>query len=270
MLFGFMMKRGNDRTLEVGRVIADHLLGMGAQVIDYWKEEDPLPDIFLVLGGDGTILRSARRAALLGVPVLGFNLGRIGYLAELEVDEAEHYMQRIIDQEYQLEERLMLDVSVYRGGSGIFQTNCLNEAAIIRSGVPKSVSIDVYLNESYLACYQADGVICATPTGSTAYSLSAGGPVIAPDIKALVLTPVSPGILSLRPLVIGADKVIKIIPSERSALTVDGQEDCLLEPGDQIIITESSSRLKLVKLKKRGIFDLLERKAVLRAPGTKR
>ena len=202
------------------------------------------------IGGDGTILRAAREYAPQGVPLLGINLGKVGFLAELEVDEFDAHFERLLAGDYQLEERLMLQVDVHRSGTTINSHLVLNDA-VIRTGTARVVELEVTVDEYYYGNCRGDGVICASPTGSTGYSLAAGGPVLLPVLDNMVLTPICPFSPTMRPLVVEANRSICIsLPGPRTAiLTLDGQKEVSLVPGDVVEVTGAAARTRLVKFK---------------------
>ena len=261
MIVGLVPNSRRNATREVANEVAIVMESQGLQVVRDWKEGDGVPDLLVVFGGDGTILGTARRCGHLGIPLLTINLGRVGFLAELEAHELGQYLPRIIAGDYHLEKRMMLKVTVRREDNLIFQSEALNEAAILRPEVGRMIRLQVLIDRKPLARYAADGIICATPTGSTAYSLSAGGPVLMPDTQLMVLTPVCPYMPALKPLVMGGDHNLTIIPeSEKAILTVDGQDTVTLVEGDEVEIERSPYHINLVKLKEQSILEVLGRK----------
>ncbi|MGE5545026.1 MAG: NAD(+)/NADH kinase [Bacillota bacterium] len=264
MIVGLVSNSRRDETRKVAHEVAVTMESRGLKVIQDWHEGDEVPDLLVVFGGDGTILGTARRCGHLGIPLLTINLGRVGFLAELEVDELSRYLQRIIDQDYRLENRMMLRITARRGERIIFQSEALNEATVLRQGIARMIRLQVLMDGKPLARYVADGIICATPTGSTAYSLSAGGPVLMPDAQVMVLTPVCPYVPALKPLVMDANHSLSIIPeTEKVVLTVDGQDTVTVSPGDEVEIGPSPYHISLVKLKERSILEVLNRKLQL-------
>lgn len=262
MIFGLMANPGKQETAAVCGRIREMMSRRGARVIEGWQPGNERPDLMIVLGGDGTILYIARLIASLDVPVLAVNLGTVGFLTELEVDEIEGFADRLVEGRYRVERRAMLEVEAWREDRLIYRSAALNEAAILKDGISRMIDLGVYLDDSFYANYVADGIICATPTGSTAYSLSAGGPVILPDVDAVLLTPVCPYMLALKPLVVAGDRTVAIMTgsSGQASLTVDGQESVKLQRGDRVCIRKSAQSLKLVKFKKTPFVELLEKK----------
>ena len=166
-------------------------------------------DIALTLGGDGTLLSTGRKFASKGVPVCGINLGRVGFLAEIETDEIIDKLTKIINNNYFIEKRLMLEGVVYRNGEKIFSAEAINDIVVTKSGLSRMIKLKLLIDDILTAEYQADGIIFATSTGSTAYSLSAGGPIINPSLKVMLITPICPHSVNARPLIIDENEEIK-------------------------------------------------------------
>ncbi len=211
-------------------------------------------DLVTVFGGDGTVLGAAKKAAETGVAILGVNFGHVGYITELEEGEIE-MLRRLSTGDYVIDERMMLDVSVGKNGRRLFFAHAFNEAAITRGIVSRLADFTVSCNGSLVNRYRADGLIVATPTGSTAYSMAAGGPVIDPSLEVISVTPVcSHSLDSARTLVFGPQSVIKItVPSAKyaeSMVTVDGRTFFRINDGDlAITLTRSESKIKLIRFK---------------------
>ncbi len=247
---------------------AELWLPQGGAVLDGVNAgECPDPDMMIVLGGDGSIIRAAHRAAELKVPILGINLGRVGYLAEVNVDETERLAQ-VFTGEYRIEERMMLEASVCRGGapSGKSRT-VLNDAVVSHGRVSRLLETEVLLNGSSLGYYRSDGFIVSTPTGSTAYSLSAGGPILAPSLRGIALTPICPHSLHSRPIIVPEEAEIEIrylsSSDETAHLTVDGEEAAELVYNDSVLIRRSPLVTKLVRLSRgseKSFYDILREK----------
>ncbi len=264
MIVGLVSNSWREETREESKKIAENMRARGLQVIEEWQEGNGTPDLLVVLGGDGTILGTARRCGHLNIPILTVNMGRVGFLAELEIDELDSYLERIIKGDYGLESRMMLQIRVRRDGRGIFDSDALNEVSVLRQGVARMSRLKLLVDNMPLADYIADGVICATPTGSTAYSLSAGGPVVMADTQVILVTPVCPYTPALKPLVLDADKTITIIPdTQQVTLTVDGQDTMELHAGDEVVIQRSPRSISLVRLKKHNVFEVLSKKLYL-------
>ncbi len=221
-------------------------------------------DILIALGGDGTLLRIARLSATYSLPILGLNLGRLGFLAEISPENWRAALKRVLDQDYWVEDRLMLRVETRRNGKPVGESiDGLNEVVVSRGGIARVVRVTTEVNESYLTTYVADGVIVSTPTGSTAYALAAGGPILAPELRNLVLLPIAPHLSMARPLVTPPSAVIslRVRTDHRAILTVDGQFYVDLEDGDRIIVAASPNVASFIRLGPRDYFynSLMER-----------
>jgi NAD+ kinase len=229
-------------------------------------EDDKLAgavDLLLVLGGDGTMIASARMMGDLEVPVLGVNYGGLGYLAEFRIEELYDALEAILANEYRLDKRVMLSVELMRGDQQITRNRVLNDVVINKSALARIIEIEAYLNNLFVNAFRADGLIVSTPTGSTAYNLSAGGPVIFPSMNAVVITPICPFSLSNRPIVVPDDDVIELrllTDNEDVALTLDGQVGFPLKVKDRVLIRKSKATFNLVQPMNRNYFDVLRDK----------
>lgn len=220
-------------------------------------------DCLLVLGGDGTMLNGARLAAPLGLPLLGINLGQVGFLTEVDVPEIEEALEALLAGRFSVEERMMLEASVYRGAERLATFIGLNDAVISKGAFARLIRLETYINEEYVNTYRADGLIVAVPTGSTAYSLSAGGPLVAPGLELLIITPICPHTLWSRPVVIGAEHTVRVsllTVHGEAALTIDGHRGFPLRQHDVVVIRRSAFRARLIKLKTTSFFGLLRQK----------
>lgn len=219
-------------------------------------------DLGIVFGGDGGILAAARRVGE-DVPLIGVNLGKLGFLAELTSDELRSSLGELLDQPPSVESRMMLDCRLRRGGREIHQSFAVNDAVVSRGAFSRVIDIQVLIDDEVVTTYAGDGLIIATPVGSTAHSLSAGGPILTPDTEAVIITPICPHTLTNRPLVIPADAQIEIRPHSRKvpmALTVDGQVNVELENDDVIQIQRAERRLRLLRARQRSFFETLRTK----------
>ena len=224
------------------------------------------PDLIIVLGGDGSIMRSAHRAAMLHVPILGINLGKVGYLAEVEPNELDE-VRKFFTGDYRIEKRMMLSVTPMRNDKPIGKTLvALNDAVLSHGKVSRIVETEVYCGDSCLGHYRSDGFIASTPTGSTAYSLSAGGPVIDPSLRNICLVPICSHSLTAKPVIVPDKTEISLVfyqGGPKAYLTVDGQEAAELVPGDHVRITASQITADLVRVNKkneRNFYALLRDK----------
>ena len=226
-----------------------------------------LSDIILVLGGDGTILQTSRRAALFDKPLLGINLGRLGFLAEAEMSNLESILDILATGSYEIERRMMLEARLIRDEQLLNKFLALNDVVISKGSFARIIHLDVKINSELVNRYAADGLLVSSPTGSTAYSLSAGGPVIYPGMECLLMTPICPHTLTSRPIVTNADSNIEIVVLDKNReiqITIDGQHAEDVREGDRIIITKSPFETQLIRLSGYGFFNLLRNKLLAR------
>ena len=220
-------------------------------------------DVLVVLGGDGSLIGVARKFASYNKPILGINLGRLGYLVELEKHDIEA-LKCLFDENYRIEERIMLKATVTRGGKEVFSTHALNDAVIAKGTVSRMIHITVSADEQFVSQYDADGLVVATPTGSTAYSMSAGGTVVAPELNVLLLTPICPHTFSAKPVIVSDKQIIKVearaVNQSSAVLTADGQESFVLEENDVVTLKKSKYTTKLIRLSERNFFHILKHK----------
>ncbi|MCL4426552.1 MAG: NAD(+)/NADH kinase [Firmicutes bacterium] len=219
-------------------------------------------DFVIVLGGDGTLLGAARAVAPTGRPLLGVNLGHLGFLTEVELRELYERLPDFLAGRYTLDERMLLDIQ--SPARSLPPLSALNEAVITKGAFARLIHLHTYVNDTYVDTYPADGLIVATPTGSTAYSLAAGGPIVDPRVEVMIITPICPHSLYARAMVINADDVVRVrIEANHHdlSLTIDGQEGYGLVPGDEIIIRrERNIRARLMRSLDWRFHDLLRRK----------
>ena len=247
---------------EIERERIEHETGCAVSVLEH-DELAKTVDLMLVLGGDGTMIATARMLGDQEVPVLGVNYGGLGYLAEFRIEELYTALESILNGHYRLDRRVMLAAELLRGSEQISRMRVLNDVVINKSALARIIEIEVYLNEQFVNSFRADGLIVATPTGSTAYNLSAGGPVIYPSMNAIVITPICPFTLSNRPLVVPDDSIIELrLKTEREdvALTLDGQVGFPMQVEDRVMIRKSQSTFNLVQPANRNYFDVLRDK----------
>jgi NAD+ kinase len=221
------------------------------------------PEFAIVLGGDGTLLAAARAVAKAKVPILGVNLGSLGFLTEVPLAELYPTLQAVVDGRIQHESRAMMYCELLRRDAKLAEYLALNDVVISKSAIARIADFDVEVNGAFVSNYKADGLIIATPTGSTAYSLAAGGPVLSPAVDALILTPISSHALTSRPLVLPDDSKIVItlrgMPDE-AFLTVDGQIGVSLLEADRVVCRKSEHEIALLRLNGRTFFDVLRTK----------
>jgi NAD+ kinase len=220
-------------------------------------------DLVCVLGGDGTLLGIARQLAGRSLPVLGINLGTLGFLSEAEPENLQHAVDNLLLGKYDIEERTMLEATLVRKEVSLGTYTAMNDIGIAKGSFCRIIQCAVYLDNAYVATFSGDGVIVSTPTGSTAYSLSAGGPIVAPNVDMLLLTPVAPHSLTARPMVLSGNEVIRIevdAVHQEMGLSIDGQFGYRLEGGDQIFIKKSPYVTPLIKWKTGGFFEAIRTK----------
>ncbi len=220
-------------------------------------------DLAIVLGGDGTLLSAARAIAGRAIPILAVNLGGLGFLTAVPIAALFPELERALTGVHRLARRHLLHVAVLRGESVVAEYEALNDVVIAKSSIARIVDLDVWAGDTFVCEYKADGLIVSTPTGSTAYSLAAGGPIIFPTVSAVCVTPICPHTLTNRPLIIPADLPVRVVShmkDEDSFLTVDGQVGGALEPGDAVECTASKSEVLLIQPPDKTFFDVLRQK----------
>jgi NAD+ kinase len=220
-------------------------------------------DLIVVLGGDGTMIASARMVGDVETPVLGVNFGTLGYIAEFTVEDMTPALESVIAGDCTLDRRVMLAAEVFRGGEKLMHERVLNDVVISKSALARIIEIETWVDKKFVNLFRADGLIVSTPTGSTAYNLSAGGPVIYPSMNAVVVTPICPHTLSNRPLVVEDTVEFEMVlktSKEEVALTLDGQVGIPLEYDDRVCVRKSRTTFNLVQARTRNYFDVLRNK----------
>ncbi len=217
-------------------------------------------DAVIVLGGDGTFLSAARAFFGRNIPLLGFNLGHLGFLMENDVEMVDEILTKLLAGDYKIEERMMLEGRVFRNKKQIHSFVGLNDIVVNKGSFSRLIKINVYIEDDLFITYPGDGLIVATPTGSTAYSLSAGGPIINPGIESLIITPICPHMIYSRSIIIGADEEISLEmaqPQQKAAITIDGQEGVALGKKDIIKIRRGAEKTKLIRFADWSYYRLL-------------
>lgn len=220
-------------------------------------------DILLVLGGDGTLLAAARVAATRGVPILPVNMGSLGFLTSFTVDELYPALDEMLAGRSSMSERVMLQVDLMRGAEIIDRRNVLNDAVINKGALARMIELELSIDGEFVCRYRADGLVVATPTGSTAYSLSAGGPIVHPSVEAFIITPICPHTLTDRPVVVRDYTRVEVkltTNAEDVYLTLDGQKGIPMTENDCIRVMRSSQSLKLIQPPKKSYFEILRSK----------
>ena len=240
------------------------MLGDRCVLIDTAQTDVPLPDdliCIIVLGGDGTFLSVARFIEDKEVPLMGIKFGEVGFLAETTEEDLYEAVEAIFKRDFLIRERARLEIKVMRKGDTIIDVDVLNDAVINKAALSRLASCAVYLDDTYLTTYRADGLIVATPTGSTAYSLAAGGPVVHPAVPSIILTPICPFTLTNRPLLIPDTTRVEIRlegSPEDMILTLDGQEGFEMDPKDKIFIQKSRNAVKTISFEDQSYFKVLK------------
>jgi NAD+ kinase len=234
----------------------------GAEVVPRVDVGDRHPDFVLVLGGDGTLLSAARAVAHAGVPILAVNLGSLGFLTEVPLSEMYATLEAVNQGHCPVEERAVLQCRVIRSDECIAQHFALNDVVVNKSAISRLVDFELRIDDTFVFSYKADGVIIATPTGSTAYSLAAGGPIMMPSVGAFVVTPVCPHSLTHRPLVVTDKAQVELLVQsghEEAFLSIDGQVGMPVLQGDRMICSRATHNVKLMRVR-RTFFDVLRNK----------
>ncbi|WP_308546244.1 NAD(+)/NADH kinase [uncultured Selenomonas sp.] len=220
-------------------------------------------DMALSLGGDGTLLGVCHRYGRNAVPVCGINIGTLGFMADIELDELEDRLEKILVGGYYIEQRLLLAGFVKSNGRERFLGNAINDVVVTKGGMARMLRLGLSINETHLMDYKADGIIVASPTGSTAYSLSAGGPIMNPTIQALLVTPICAHTFNMRPLVVNEHDVIHIhiaAVHQDILVTFDGQESFHLLPGDEVVVRKAQQSARIVKFEDQDYYQILRTK----------
>jgi NAD+ kinase len=220
-------------------------------------------DLIIVLGGDGTLLSVARQIRGRDVPILGVNLGGLGFLTEISLEELPQMLPRVMSGAFRTSVRTMLDVAVRRENDDVFALSFLNDAVITKDALARIIDIETYVDSDYLMTFRGDGLIVSTPTGSTGYSLAAGGPILYPSLEHVVLTPICPHMLTNRPIILPKEASITArldSVDERVILTVDGQVGFPLEYRDEVVVKKSEFTVSLVASDNHGYFEVLRNK----------
>ena len=281
--FYIITNHHKDEKLEVTRQIQSYLEEHGKTCYIQWEakegidgvgykytNEDEIPEnveCVLVLGGDGTLIQAARDTIRRNIPLLGFNFGTLGFLAEIEKENMYTALDKLMADEYDLESRMMLTGTVYRAGEEVETDIALNDIVLNRCGALRTINYEIYVNGDFLYSCPADGIIISTPTGSTGYNLSARGPIVSPSSSMIVLTPICPHSLTSSSIVLSSeDKIaVKLGPGRRNAneaavVTFDGANSVNLLIGDYVEITRAEETTRLVKISKKSFVETVRRK----------
>lgn len=220
-------------------------------------------DIVLVLGGDGTLLAAARLLEEVDIPILGINLGSMGFLTEVSLDDIYVNLEKVIEEDFFIEERMRLKAGLMRGKDLIAEFMVLNDVVINKGALARIIDMETLVDGESVTTFNADGLIISTPTGSTAYSLAAGGPIVEPNLDIIIISPICPHTLTNRPLVVSGGSEVEVVlvsDSGRVYMTLDGQEGLGLEEGDRIRIKASERRVRLIRTGHKSFFEVLRTK----------
>lgn len=260
---GLWINRSKPEAQILALQLAEWFQSRGCEVHSEWNEITSQGVEFLIsLGGDGTLLEAAREAAPYHIPVLGVNLGRLGFLCEIERDEIYLALEKVLRHEYQVQERLMLSASVKGTDKSEYTLQVLNDVVFMRETSAGMVTLQANLTGEPSVSYPADGLIVSTPTGSTAYALSAGGPIISPEVQAILITPLAAHSLSARPMVVSEKEKIDILleRGNECSVTFDGHQSFLLRPGETVRIESAPIKALLIRLGKRSFPQVVREK----------
>ncbi|MCD7981107.1 MAG: NAD(+)/NADH kinase [Clostridiales bacterium] len=279
--FFIITNEHRDRDLSVTHSVQDYIEAKGGKSSFYvsnkseWgkhslcslKNQDVEADCILVLGGDGTLVRAARDMARNGVPLIGVNLGTLGYLCELDMATVFQAIDRLFEDLYEVESRMMIEGICPGGENDDEPTMALNDIVIHRAGSAQLINLILMVNGEYLTTYSADGMIISTPTGSTGYSMSAGGPIVDPRSELLLITPINPQSFTTRSIVVGADARIEVILSKRrleqdeeAEVTFDGDHFLHLKVGDRIQVRKAEASAQVLRLNQLSFLQILRKK----------
>jgi NAD+ kinase len=268
--FAIITKKYKADAWDAGRALEAWLKDRKVDVVLRENEPDPqaipLPegtDLIVVMGGDGTLLSVARHHGQKGIPILGVNVGGLGFLTEISLDELYPTLEQALAGKLEVEERMMLTATLYRQGARFWEENVLNDAVINKGALARIVELKTWIDDEYLTTYRADGLIVSTPTGSTAYTMSAGGPIASPTLRHIIVIPICPHTLSNRPIILPDTVTVTVTLDDKSQdvyLTLDGQVGQALEPWDRVEIKGAPHHLQLVKSPHRSYFEILRTK----------
>ncbi len=275
---GLVLNTEKDNSLEVSKRLIelikekdlDYLLEReGAKELDLNHKRasyDTLrekADLIIVFGGDGTFLHTSLNFIGTGIPLMGINLGRIGFLTEIETNELGEALDHIIADNYRIENRNTLEVCLQRAGEDVQKKYAVNDVVLNRAADGEMLKVDMHINKEFVNSYRGDGIIVSTPTGSTAYSFSAGGPIINPQVKALLITPLCPHAVHVKPMVISDDEIIEIDvegQKDKIFLTTDGRDSIKIKQDDIVRIKSSQQEISLIKFPDRTFYTILRNK----------
>ncbi len=261
MKIGFAGNLDRESIAEFRLRLMDQAVELGESVValdsvEALKNEQPAPDLLVVIGGDGSLLRFASASADRGIPLLGVNLGRIGFLSEIALNDFDSAIGKIQRGEYRTESRMMLLCSV----NGEPYASCLNDIMVSKQSFSGTIHVDIFCEGQSVGSVFSDGIIASTPTGSTAYNLSAGGPVVTQDLDSIIVTPVCSHTLHIRPIVSSPDAVWTFHVNGEGFVAGDGIKLRRVSPDDKIVVTRSNMRTKFIRFQEQNVFELIRQK----------
>lgn len=272
-LVGIVLKNRSERAEQASALLVKYLESRGIEYFIISSMEGELEkgiekriaqcDLSVAFGGDGTLLFAARVFSKYDIPIVGINLGGLGFITEFREDEVLECVECFIQGHHSYEMRMMIDMHIYRGKTLFRKSTGLNDLVVTSGGISRLLEFEVFSGYNLIGAYRADGIIIATPTGSTGYSLAAGGPIINPTMSAFIISPICPHALGARPLVVPSDEIIKVkVLSQKRAVTatVDGQIAVELAEGDEIQVLKSDRVTRLVSVGKRSFYDIVREK----------
>ncbi|HOJ09097.1 MAG TPA: NAD(+)/NADH kinase [Clostridiales bacterium] len=290
---GVIVNRDRDVELIYTRILAENLCNAGiyalflSEVVDMMglenkyiikkdNEKEILKEAEMVvsLGGDGTFLKAARKVYRKSLPILGINLGNLGFLTEVERNEIKDAVDCLTSGKYTIEERMMLEASIIRNDKVIAKDTALNDIVISRGALSRILHVKTYINDVFVDMFPGDGLIVSSPTGSTAYSLSAGGPIVEPDIDLVIVSPICPHILYSRSIITAGDRKVRALIDEdyhhKAMVTVDGQKGYEVRGGDIIDVQKSTYTIKLIRINPKNFYNILRSKIYFRGERLKK
>ena len=274
---GIIVKRNKPEALALAATAIKWLEKRGIQVLldheiaeklghPHHLEKDAIPsqaEMLIVMGGDGTLLSVARLKGIEAIPILGINVGSLGFLTETYKEEMVQVLEKVIAGEFETDERLMLEATVYRRGKVVEQNTVLNDIVINKGALARIIDLETYIDGGYLTTYKADGLILSTPTGSTAYSLAAGGPILHPSLNTIIMNPICPHTLTNRPLVLPDSVNVRVVLKSANQdvhITLDGQAERPLGAEDVVEAKKARSHIRLIRSPFKTYFELLRTK----------
>ncbi|MDR1558307.1 MAG: NAD(+)/NADH kinase [Clostridiales bacterium] len=260
---GIVYNTDKDKARDFSKLVYERVTALGCKPLMDTDDIYRISDLIVVLGGDGTMLQAAHHAALADIPLLGVNLGTLGYLTDVEPGEIDLALDAALQGRFTLERRIMLRTDLNEKWAA------LNDIVISRGIFSKLIRFQLYINDEYIDTIRADGIIVSTPTGSTAYNLSAGGPILKPDSEMMVITAICPHALYLRPWVISAGDTVgvRVLNDADATIAMDGRNMTELEPGRLLSIKRSATRTSIIKTKHLGFYEILRRKMIISGQG---